>query len=907
MSARWRTVMAYEDQCLDAGFDCGKLLRFASPLQTYSGDPMGVPGRGDSTELDGPSDAVRTLNLTRETISNFRNRAVEGPPVTLSFGTETYTAAEGGSAASVTVTLSAAAQGDLAIPLTLIPEGGASFEDYSGVPLKVRFASGESSVTFNVVASDDSADDDGEQLILGFGALPTGATASEPSNAFVRLADNDLTTQAVELSSGGEILLSRDGSGPWMLDGERAENGSEVTRDGQTHVLELADEDWRLARYAIRSVAGQTSVEDGIAATGSILFGPSSVVADNAGNVYVADTRHHRIRMVNPSGIISTLAGTGDWGFSGDGGPAVSARLTRPYGLALDSEGNLFVTDSGNHRVRRVDAEARTIETVAGNGELGFSSDGGPAAAAPLASPQGVATDNAGAVYLAEAGTSRVRRIDTVTGTIETVAGTGHRGYSGDGGLATEAMLKSPFGLAVDLSGNLYVADTWNHRLRRVDAATRVIETLAGGDDPGHSGDGEAASEAQLNVPTGVAVDAAGNVYMADSSNQRIRKIHAVTMAIETLAGTGEGGYSGDGETATAAKLAGPQGIAVDGSGNVYVADTWNHRVRRVDSATGTISSIAGSGSPTSGWEGGDAGQARLEAPASLALDSSRNVFFVDSRRVWKLDSSGTIVKLAGTGSFGDSGDGGAASDATFGYLQGIAVDMAGNVYVADTVHHRLRKIDAVTGVIDTLAGTGEEGFSGDGGAASEAQLSGPEDVTVDSAGHVFVADHRNHRVRRIDSLTGVIETVGGTANGGASGNGGTMPAPLLHGPTEVAVDGEGNVYVAERWNNRVVRVDSTAGGVETILTVDRPEALAFDGAGNLLVGAGHRILAIGPEGETSLLAGTGAGGFSGDGKPAAGAELSVSGVAMDSFGAIWFTDPASRRIRILEPWESRN
>ena len=330
VSARWRTVMAYEDQCLDAGFDCGKLLRFASPLQTYSGDPMGVPGRGDSTELNGPSDAVRTLNLTRETISNFRNRAVEGPPVTLSFGTETYTAAEGGSAASVTVTLSAAAQGDLTIPLTLIPEGGASFEDYSGVPLKVRFASGESSVTFNVVASDDSADDDGEQLILGFGALPTGATASEPSNAFVRLADNDLTTQAVELSSGGEILLSRDGSGPWMLDGERAENGPEVTRDGQTNVLELADEDWRLARYAIRSVAGGTSVEDGIAATESILFGPSSVVADNAGNVYVADTRHHRIRMVNPSGIISTLAGTGDWGFSGDGGPAVSARLTRP-------------------------------------------------------------------------------------------------------------------------------------------------------------------------------------------------------------------------------------------------------------------------------------------------------------------------------------------------------------------------------------------------------------------------------------------------------------------------------------------------------------------------------------------------------------------------------------------------
>ncbi|MDE0625940.1 MAG: M12 family metallo-peptidase [Bryobacterales bacterium] len=906
-AARWRTVMAYDNQCEDAGFECAELLRFSSPLQSYRGDPMGVPGSSRSSDLNGPSDAVRTLNLTRETVSNLRQRAVVGPPVTLSFGAESYTSTEGGSAASVTVRLSSPAQGDLSIPLAVTVEGGASIEDYSGVPLRLHFATGESAAAFDVVASDDTADDEGEQLVLGFGALPQGATAIEPSRVAVRLVDNDLSTQTVALASGGEILLSRDGTGPWMLDGERAENGSEVARNDETHVLELVDGQWRLARYAIRSVVGETAVEDGIAATKSVLFAPNSAVADNAGNVYVADTKHHRIRMVDASGMISTLAGTGDWGFSGDGGPAAAARLANPFGLALDREGNLYVSDSGNHRVRRIDAVTRTIETVAGTGEVGFSFDGGPAIAAEVIYPRGIATDGAGNVLVAEPPTSRVRRIDTVTGTIDTVAGTGSTGHSGDGGPSTEGMLRSPQGVAADLSGNLYVADTWNHRLRRIDHATGVIETLAGGGGPGFSGDGGTASQALLDTPAGVAVDAAGNVFVADTSNTRIRRIDAMSGVIETVAGTGEAGYSGDGEAATAAMLFAPQGVAVDGSGNVYIADTLNHRVRRIDSVTRTISSIAGSGSPTASWAGGEAGQARLDAPVSLALDGSGSVLFVDSNRLWKLDASGMTKKLAGTGSVGDSGDGGPASEAMFNRPQGIVADKAGNVYIADTSNHRIRWIDVVTGLIATLAGTGESGNSGDGGPASDARLSWPHDVALDPAGNVLVADTRNHRIRRIDVLTGVIETVGAAGGGGSLENGGLASVPALHGPTQVAVDGEGNIYVAERWNRRVVRVDPLTGAVETILSVEGPEALAVDSAGDLLVGAGHRVLSIGPEGETVLIAGTGRGGFSGDGKPAAGAELSVSGIAVDAGGTIWFSDPTSRRIRVLEPLESRN
>ena len=210
-------------------------------------------------------------------------------------------------------------------------------------------------------------------------------------------------------------------------------------------------------------------------------------------------------------------------------------------------------------------------------------------------------------------------------------------------------------------------------------------------------------------------------------------------------------------------------------------------------------------------------------------------------------------------------------------------------------------------GCVAALAGTGESCYSGDGGPASVARLSWPEDVALDPAGNVLVADTRNHRIRRIDVLTGVIETVGAAGGGGFSENGGLASVPALHGPTEIAVDGEGHIYVAERWNRRVVRVDPFTGAVETMLRVEGPEALAVDSAGDLLVGAGHRVVSIGSEGETVLIAGTGKGGFAGDGKPAAGAELSDSGIAVGAGGRTWFSDPRSRRIRVLQPCESQN
>ena len=378
---------------------------------------------------------------------------------------------------------------------------------------------------------------------------------------------------------------------------------------------------------------------------------------------------------------IDTLVGD----FAGDGGPAVAARLNLPYDVAVDSSGNLYITDTNNDRIRKVDS-AGTITTIAGTGERRFGGDGGPAIQAQLDAPSGVVVDGAGNLYIADRANHRIRKVDS-TGTITTIAGTGERGFGGDGGPATQARLNYPYGVAVDGAGNLYIADLANHRIRKVDS-TGTITTFAGTGERGFGGDGGPASQAQINFPTGVAVDEAGNLYIADWSNARIRKVDG-TGTITTIAGTGELGFGGDGGPAIQARLSLPYSVAVDGAGNLYIADQYNNRIRRVDS-TGTLTTIAGTGERRFGGDGGPAIQAQLGDPT------------------------------------------------------GVAVDGAGNLYIADQYNNRIRRVDS-TGTITTIAGTGERGFSG---PATQAQLDDPTGVAVDGAGNLYIADASNHRIR---------------------------------------------------------------------------------------------------------------------------------------------------------------
>ena len=327
--------------------------------------------------------------------------------------------------------------------------------------------------------------------------------------------------------------------------------------------------------FAGAGVAGG-DVADGGPATEAQLQYPRGPALDGSGSLYVADSGHNRIRRIDTEGVITTIAGTGERGFGGDGGPATEAQLSSPTGVVLDGSGSLYVADIGNNRIRRIDTEG-VITTIAGTGERGSGGDGGPATEAQFASPIGLALDGSGGLYVADIGNNRIRRIDA-EGVITTIAGTGERGSGGDGGPATEAQFASPIGLALDGSGGLYVADIGNNRIRRIDAEG-VITTIAGTGERGSGGDGGPATEAQFYGPTGLALDGSANLYVADQRNNRVRRIDAEGV-ITTIAGTGERGFGGDGGPATEAQFFSPAELALDGSGNLYVADVFNLRIR---------------------------------------------------------------------------------------------------------------------------------------------------------------------------------------------------------------------------------------------------------------------------------------------------------------------------------------
>jgi sugar lactone lactonase YvrE len=384
------------------------------------------------------------------------------------------------------------------------------------------------------------------------------------------------------------------------------------------------------------------AVVDGVNALQTELYVPSSVALDGAGNLYIADTFHHRIRKVT-AGIVSTIAGTGNPGYSGDGAAAAQATLNTPYGVALDGAGNLYIADAGNNVVRRIDAVSQIITTVAGNGAKGSATvvgDGGPAIAANLNTPRGVTLDPLGNLYIADTFNHRVRKVSALNGQISaasiinTIAGTGFQysdgkgAYSGDGGAATAAELNYPYAVAFDPAGNIYIPDSANNRIRMVNAGTAIISTFAGSSQMGYSGDGGAATAATLDAPSGVTVDAAGNVYLADTQNRSIRKVNAVTGNISTLAANGKGEYIFNGNLYSV-ELYGPVGITLDGNGDLFVADSLYMRIREVQSNLSVLDYTAnivrqGSDSATQDVLVEDDGNAPLDLTAiTAAVDAA--------------------------------------------------------------------------------------------------------------------------------------------------------------------------------------------------------------------------------------------------------------------------------------------
>ena len=645
--------------------------------------------------------------------------------------------------------------------------------------------------------------------------------------------------------------------------------------------------------FTISTVAGGVPPPTPVVATRASIR-PEGVAVDAAGNVYFS-TSSLCVFKLDSAGILTLVAGNSRPGYSGDGGPATSAQLNGSTGIALDGGGNVYIADGPNNRIRRVSTSG-IITTIAGTGEQGFSGDGGAAISARLSGPSGVAVDGAGNLYIADTSNHRIRRVSPA-GVIATVAGTSDGGYSGDGGPATSARLLRPGGVAVDGAGNLYIADTGNNCVRRV-SPSGVISTVA-------------SDMAGLRA---VAVDNAGNLFIADTNHHRVYRSPNLTL----VAGTGDAGFSGDGGPATSAQFNGVSGVAADAAGNIYIADTWNRRLRRV-SPSGIVSTVAGDGTDEFSGDGGPASAAQIGYPYGVAVDSAGNLYISDysNHRVRRASLSGTITTVAGTGISGYSGDGGPATSAQLKSPFGVAVDQAGNLYIGDSDAACIRRVSA-SGVISTVAGTGVEGFSGDGGPAISAQLGSAIRVALDRAGNLYISDGGNHRIRRV-SPSGIITTVAGIGAQGYSGDGGQATSAQLSSPRGIAVDELGNVYFADSGNNRVRRI-SPAGVISTVAgngaggfsgdggpaasaQLGYPYAVAVDGTGNLFVAQyfDHRVRRVSTSGIISTVAGDGTGQYSGDGGPAGSASLAVpTGLAVDAAGRIYVTTWTA--VRVLTP-----
>lgn len=618
--------------------------------------------------------------------------------------------------------------------------------------------------------------------------------------------------------------------------------------------------DW--PAWRIDTVAGSSLNGDGGPAVAAQFGAIQGVAADRAGNLYLSDTDNHRVRKVTPDGCIATLAGTGAAGFSGDGGPAAAAQLNLPYGLAVDPAGNVYIADLGNSRIRRV-APDGAISTWAGGGS-DATGEGGPATAAALRTPRNLALDAAGNLYVSEFQGHRVRKI-TPDGHIATVAGTGLAGFSGDGGPATAAELNYPAGLALDRAGSLYIADSQNQRVRAV-AATGAITTAAGGATP-------------LALPAAVAVDAAGNLYISDNGTLRWCAPSGSCSAVAGVTSAGD--------------------LAMDGAGNLYVAD--GSQVRKVD-PHGQVQTVAGDAYQHAIGDGGLATAALLDQPGAVALDPAGDLFIADTGtgRVREAGTSGVIGTIAGPGMS----------------PMGVAVNGSGDVFVADSANHRILRVSG--GAVSTLAGTGAAGAGAEGQAALQTALHGPRGVCLDAPGTLYIVDTGNHRVLRL-APSGQLQTVAGNGSPGAAGDGGPARLAQLDQPSACAADSTGNLSIADTANHRIRQV-SAAGAISTIAgsgqpgaagdegpaisaDLDAPRGIAVDGAGNLYLAdtGNNRVREVTADGVIHTIAGQEAAGFAGDGGPALAAQLSApAGLALDRSGNLYIADSGNNRVRRL-------
>ncbi|MBN8460988.1 MAG: choice-of-anchor D domain-containing protein [Verrucomicrobia bacterium] len=655
----------------------------------------------------------------------------------------------------------------------------------------------------------------------------------------------------------------------------------------------------------VTTLAGSPGVSGSSDGTGNVarFYLPSGISVDQNGNLYVADTYNHTIRKINSSGTVTTLAGSPGKAGSADG-TAGDARFSSPTGILVDSGGNLYVTDHNNCTIRKI-TPTGTVTTVAGrHGERG--STDGTGIYARFSNPWGIALDDGGNLYVSDTETSIIRKV-MPSREVTTLAGNAESAGSTANG--HNARFGFPSAIAVDVSGNLYVADEFNQTVRKV-SAHGIVTTIAG--CPGESGSADGMGDAgRFSSPAGIAVDSGGDLFIADRGNQTIRKINSMGM-VSTLSGIPGVAGSADG-TVSHATFNNPTGIAVDKVGNLYVVDQGNQTIRMI-TAAGMVTTLAGSPGQV-GTADGTGADARFGHPKGIALDSSGDLYVTDGENtIRRVTPLGVVTTVAGRPEEAGSSDG-FYGDSRFRYPSGIAVDSGGNVYIADTGNHTLRRMTP-SGEVTTLAGAPEQTGSTDG-PGRISRFNFPVGVAVDVDGNAFVADQVNCTIRKI-SPSGMVATLAGSPGESGSADGAGNMAKFDN-PCSIAIDSGGNLYVSDMSNCAIRKI--AASGAITILAGVPGEVGSTDGTGSVAkfafpwgvaadIGSNiyvadrnnHTIRKVSSSGTVTTLAGSPGEMGNSDGTGSNARFHYPSGIAVDSNGGIFVADQFNHTIRKVTP-----
>ena len=769
---------------------------------------------------------------------------------------------------------------------------------------------------------------------------------------------SDINNRVIRKIDEKHKITTIAGLGIWPFEGSLASksnisptllaldsNGNTFFYDQAYNVIRKIDSVGKISTIAGNGQYGYSG-DSGLAVKAKISV--NGLAVDNKGNIFFTDGSNNVIRRITRSGIISTIAGVGSAGYNGDTINAKTAKLDYPRSIDIDYSGNIYFTDEGNNRVRKINKDG-IITTLIGSATKSFSGDGGKANNATINYPASIKVDKLGNIYFFDKSNFRIRKIST-NGIISTVAGNGTQGNSGDGGAAVNAqlgytiyialdnnmnlvLLDQSYGVIkkinsngiisnfissisyndinIDLDGNLVCSNYNSSKIFKINTQ-KTITIFAGTGLRYSSGDGNQAANSEI-YPSNIFVDPNMNIYFSDNLNHLVRKIDNKGL-ISTIIGNGVAGFSGDGGTSIYAQLNNPKGITVDKNGNIFIADYGNNRIRVVY-ASGTISTIYGNGSCCSGTtsDGGNAKNTALR-PSFIAFDKDNSLYFVDNTvRVKKINSDGIISTIAGNGSSGSTGDGGLATSATLNASYSVSFDKDGQVYIADYSANKIRKINT-SGYINNFAGNGLIGqYSGDGAAAINAEMGSLYGICTDNLGNVYASDYDNFVVRKIAS-NGVISTVAGSGLRGNTGDGGLATDAKLTNPRALSVDRDGNLYIVDVSNNRVRKVDkngiiSTFAGSGTntgdsILATSAQLGIvrgvyADSTSNNVYIICNYKVRMVDPSGKIYTIAGTGEPGYAGDNGPAKLAMFNApQGIVKDKKGNLYISDLGNYRIR---------